>query len=207
MSSERLADLADQFECFGIAREYLKFPKTALTCKGTLVVLGGGRCVWDDLAAFGMAGNHNHDVMCVNDIVMHYPGPVKHVYSNDHGMLSKWVSARRPTHITAYYPVQHTHTCRSGGAQNIWPWPGHGSSGLNAVYTGLGLGYERIVICGIPLDNSGHYFDPPWTRTNFMNEVADRDGEPKYWANAAKRIFKGRVKSMSGRTKDLLGAP
>ena len=145
--------------------------------------------------------------MCVNDIGMHFPDRVAHWYTNDSRMIQRWRAARRPKYARMYdkETPPATHSC-FGGADYDWPWPGHGSSGLNAVYTGLALGYQQIVLVGIPLDNGGHYFDPPWLTTNFENEVPDRrENEPKYWEMAAREVFNGRVKSMSGRTAELLG--
>ena len=57
--------------------------------------------------------------------------------------------------------------------------------------TGLGLGYSKIYLCGVPLDNGPHYFDPPWTHTNF-----ERSGGLREWQNARDRYFEGRVVSM-----------
>lgn len=172
-----------------------------------LIVVGGARCVWDDLARMRIRGEFNDGwhVLCVNDIVMHYPGAIEHFYSNDHGWTPKWLAARRELHIRAWGRPKHIHSCRVGARWN-WPWPGHGTSTLNAVYTGLAMGYDQIVICGAPLDDSGHYFDPPWVQTNFVREVATRnDGQMMYWANANKHWFNGKVKSMSGRTRELIG--
>lgn len=195
-----------QFECLGIAEEFMRFPKVAGTYSGILIIVGSGRCVWEDLEKAGMAKNQDHHIMALNDMIMHYPGPLEHAYSNDHTLIDTWVKARRPTLVRDWGRIKHIHNCRAG-RHHVWPWPGHGSSGLNAVYTGLGLGYDRVWLCGIPLDDSGHYFDAPWIKTNFNQEVADRDNGPRYWENAARRIFKGRVKSFSGRTRELLGEP
>lgn len=174
-------------------------------CDGTLVIVGSARCVWEDLSKINF---RSHDVMCLNDMIMHFPGELSHVYSNDHRWLPKWLEARRPRYVKDFQKTPVVHTCQTGAStMKVWPWPGHGSSGLNACYTGLALGYERIILCGIPLDDSGHYFDPPWVKTNFNKEVPEKNGEPRYWENAAKQYFDGKVKSMSGRTKDLLGAP
>lgn len=173
----------------------------------TLVICASARCVWDDLKKINWS---SHDIMCVNDLVMHFPGVVKHAYSNDRHMLPRWVAARRPQYVDKFPGDIYVHTCNGGEGLYVWPFPGHGTSSLNAVYVGLAMGYENIILAGMPLDNSGHYFDPPigWDSqvySNFSNEVADRDGLPRYWDMAAKDIFGGRVKSLSGRTKDLLG--
>lgn len=65
---------------------------------------------------------------------------------------------------------------------------GKGSSGLFGVYVGLGLGYQRIVLAGIPL--SGLYLD------HYQREWLHRLPE-----------LKDRVWSLSGWTRALLGAP
>ena len=192
------------WDSLGIAD--MSMPKIAGTYSGLLIIAAGGRCVWDDLDKAGMAKNQDHDVMCVNDIIMHYPGPIEHAYSNDATWLKKWIDTRRQLLTRHYGPVKHTHSVKSGG-RHTWPFPGHGTSGLNAVYIGLALGYERIWLCGLPLDDSGHYFDAPWIKSNFVREVSDREHGPRYWENAEKRIFKGKVKSFSGRTRKLLGVP
>lgn len=186
------------FESIGLSKNQL--PKVK-TFEGKLLIVGGGRCVWDDLQKIS---TNDFDIMCVNDIIMHLPYRINHAYSNDHYMLPNWISARRPRYKKDFEENILVHTCQTGGGI-VWPWPGHGSSGLNAVYTGLALGYTEIVLAGIPLDDSGHYFDPPWVKTNFVKEVGLRDGEIKYWSNAQKHIFNGRVRSLSGRTKELLG--
>lgn len=201
-------DLLDRFECLGISREFMRFPEIAGTYSGPLFIVGSARCVWEDMEKVGLAKNNdtNFHVMCVNDMIMHYPGRVHHSYSNNHAYLPKWMNARRDQYLTRWEGKIHTHSNKIGGKWT-WPWPGHGTSSLNACYTGIALGYEQIILCGVPLDNTGRYFEPPWMKSNFQNEIGVRDGRLKYWANAKDRIFKGRVKSVSGRTKELLGAP
>ena len=191
-----------RFECFGIAD--MTLPKIAGTYKGLLYIVGSGRCVWDDMEKAGLKNNDDdtYDVLCVNDMILHYPGRVKHAYSNNHTYLPKWVDARRDQYVSRWDNKIHTHSNKVGG-KHTWPWPGHGTSSLNAVYTGLALGYDEIRLCGVPMDNSGRYFEPMWMKSNFQNEIPDRDGKMRYWENAAKRIFDNRVKSYSGRTKPL----
>lgn len=193
------------FERFGIAA---RFPEITNTFDGLIFVIGSGRCAWDDVERAGLAKNDDttFDVMCVNDMILHYPGPVKHAYSNNHSYLKKWVDARRDQYITRWGPVKHTHSNKVGG-KHTWPWPGHGTSSLNAIYTALALGYTDIRLCGVPMDNTGRYFEPHWLRSNFENEVGVRDGRMKYWENAKDFIFKGKVTSYSGRTRQLLGEP
>ena len=177
-----------------------QFPK--IRGSGPLIV-GGGRCVWEDFNKLGR--KWDGDVLTVNDITMHFPLRVKHAYSNDKFMLPRWVSARRPRYRINFEESINLHSCNEAKYQ--WPFPGHGSSGLNACYVGVGMGYSSIILIGIPLDNSGHYFDPPWVQTNFEREVPQgRVTGVRYWENAVK-IFDGKVKSMSGRTRELFGEP
>lgn len=174
---------------------------------GRLLVVGSARCVWDDLKTLGFSVGAlpRTDVMCVNDIVMHFPGTVKHFFSNDTKTIPKWIAARRRLLSKPYGFPQYVHTCRKGNACN-WPWPGHGTSALGAVYTGLALGYAPVVLCGIPLDDTGHYFDPPWIGSNFVREVGVKgSGRMKYWEDANDRVFDGRVHAVSGRLVDVLG--
>ena len=173
--------------------------------KGRLFVVASGRCVWEDVEK---CMGHDGDAMCVNDMIMHYPFHVKHAYSNDKHWLPKWIDARRPRYIKDLGAVEFSHTCATGATKaSFWPWPGHGSSTFNAVLTGLALGYDEIVVCGAPLDESGHYFDPPWVHTKFNKEVPDRDGVPMHWKTARDNVFSGKVKALSGRTRQCLGAP
>ena len=97
----------------------------------------------------------------VNDIVKHCPGRGLHFYSNEHRWMANWINARRELMLRKFGPIQYTHSCRTGG-QYSWPWPGHGTSALGAVYTGLAMGYDRIVLAGVPLDDAGHSLYPPW---------------------------------------------
>jgi hypothetical protein len=91
------------------------------------------------------------------------------------------------------------HSCNKSDGAIKWPWAGHGTSTLNAVYTGLALGYDSVVICGAPLDNKGHYFEPDSAVSNF-----DRSGDLMSWKYARDNVFDGRVTSLSGNTKLIL---
>lgn len=180
-------------------------PELKRTFSGELLIVGSARCVWEDLEKYPNDGHYYRvpDVMCINDMIMHFPGRIIHGYSNDHHMLPNWVAARRPRFKKDLSESIYLHSCY--GAKYTWPWPGTGSSGLNACYTGLALGYEQITLAGVPLTDEGHYFDPPWKKTNFTREVPNRNDTIRYW-ETGKIIFNGRVRSLSGRTRDLLGA-
>lgn len=171
--------------------------------KDKLIIVGSARCVWEDLDKILTHNEYYlvgpYDVMAVNDMIMHFPGPLEHAYSNDNEMLPWWVRARRPRLVKEFgHPRQHS--CNAN-----WELPGHGTSGLNAVYCGIGMGYDRIILAGIPLTDEGHYFEPPWRGTNFTKQVRETPKGPRYWEWAAKHVFDGKVASLSGRTRELLG--
>lgn len=175
------------------------------TCSGPLLIAGSGRCVWDDAREY-FDGCFPGAVMCVNDIGMHWPTPFDHWYSNDWRMLQHWFHARRPRYRMEFDNAIRLHTCSELIGATVWPWPGHGSSSLNAVYTGLALGYEPIVLAGVPLDDSGHYFDPPYQTSAESKTNFHREGTLKPWRQFAPYV-KGQVFSMSGNSREILGGP
>lgn len=175
---------------------------------GKLLVCGGGRTVWEDMEPFlPQIRGEGMDIMAVNDVGCHIPFPIRHWYSNDAEHMPYWMGIRKMRYRLARRFMKHTFRHKKDQGCIVWPWPGHGTSSLNAVYTALALGYQEIVLCGVPLDDRGHYFDPPWVSTNFTAQVREKDGELKYWSNAARDVFEDKVRSMSGRTRTLLGAP
>lgn len=86
---------------------------------------------------------------------------------------------------------------------HIWCFANNrGSTSLFAVKCGLLMGYSEIVLCGIPYDGSGRFFDPPGVGKDYEKANGWED-----WPKLAASVFDGRVKSMSGRTRELLGEP
>lgn len=159
---------------------------------GSLVILGGGWNVWEDYQSYSL--RENGHVMAVNDIGMHFPHELHHWYSNHADFLWGWGTVRSFHHPGGY----KLHS--NNEANRVLHWnglPGTGTSAINAIYVALLMGYEEIMLCGIPLDNKGHYFDP--RPTNF-----EREGKERVWLWARNNVFDGRVKSMSGRTKEWL---
>lgn len=182
----------------------------------SVVVCGDAACVWDDLDRFGCRniGGGRGSVwksgwhfMTVNKLVETFPGDVEHCYSNEPQTLLTFIPARRTEYRREFAAPQHTHSI-SPGAKWTWPFGGHGTSGLGSVLVCIGLGYQRVVLCGMPLDNSGHNGEPPWRKCAFESSEAAGNvntGVNSHWKQARDIAFEGRVRSMSGRTKDWLG--
>jgi len=205
--------LDDMLAEYGIYNPSL--PAIAGTYKGKgLVICGDGQCLWDDLEQFGCRSDDEGgsvkrsgwDFMCVNMAGSKFPGVVEHWFSNSGYLIERFFSVRRQEY-PRHWTVNHLHALTEWESPHpsphVWPWTGHGTSGLGAVITGLWLGYDNIVLCGIPLDNRPHNGEPPWRKTNFVNEVR---GDQKHWMKVADR-FSGRVTSMSGQTRAWFGHP
>ena len=178
-------------------------PAIAGTRSGRALVVGCGRCVWDDLAQV----SDDRDVITINEMVTHFPGRVRDAYSNDSEQLPHWLASRRRAYVQQWGAdtALHTVPAQPGAASSgcvVWPFPPHGSSGLCGTYVVIGLGYDDILLAGMPLDDSGHYFDPPWVKSNFLREAQER-----IWLQARDQVFEGRVKALSGRPRDWLGGP
>lgn len=194
------------------------YPEIAGKYQGKeLVVVGDAACVWDDLERLGCArhgGNArrgsvvgSYEFLTVNKAVETFPGDIEHAYSNEPVLLEKFIAARRNEYQYEFEGPKHTHAMRHG-AKWHWPLGGHGTSGLGAVLVGFGLGYDKVVLCGCPLDDGPHNGEPPWRRCTFTREAADTQAGNmnRHWKNA-KDAFGERLKSMSGRTREWLGAP
>jgi hypothetical protein len=190
-------------------------PAIAGTYKGKgVVICGDGHCLWDDLEAFGCRSDDDGgsvkkpgwDFMCVNMAGSKFPGIVEHWVSNDGNLVDLFRSVRRAEYPRTF-EVRHSHGLQVGSQwvsphPNAWQWPwtGHGTSGLGAVITALYLGYDKIVLCGIPLSNQPHNGEPHWRKTNFVNEVRS---DVKHW----QKLARFPVKAMSGQPKEWFGSP
>ncbi|MCH8936060.1 MAG: hypothetical protein IIB90_10060 [Gemmatimonadetes bacterium] len=83
----------------------------------------------------------------------------------------------------------------------IQPWAG-GASGMLAIQVASVLGVRRAVLCGIPMDTTPHFPESVIHKsTDKWMAVA---GHWRAWVRHLDKI-KGWVRSMSGRTMEVLG--
>ncbi len=161
--------------------------------QGNLLIVGGAACVWEDLR---WAGSQNWDsVMAVNDIANYLDGPIHHITSC-HPEKMPFFSFKNPEAEThAHYP--------GPGVKHVWPlMRDGGTSGLFGIFVGLLMGFERIVLAGIPCDGQGRFFESQDKPHNLFGlDIAFQEWERAF------HICQGRVKSLSGRTRQLLGSP
>lgn len=177
-------------------------PKCLGKYSGRLIVLGGARCVWDDYGEAEKLGI-KADLMVVNDIGLYLQKPFQH-----------WVSLH-PDHLVLWRKLKSQHgetvNCLSHSNklhhEHVINWHIHnagGYSGLFAAQVALALGYEQIILCGVPQDNSGRFFDPPWVKdlTHGSDMTSKRAFKQAIQGNPELRRC---VRSMSGWTKELFG--
>ena len=161
-----------------------------------LLILGGAKCVWDDIKSLGDWAN-NVDVAACNDIGMKWPGQLAYWVSLHPKKFKHWEDHRlRNGHPPGYVKYGNKY----GRPTVDWvdvDWGG--SSGLFAVKIGLTLKYDYIVLAGIPMEQKeGHYFD--------KKEWTECDRYRAAWERHLKQI-KPYVRSCSGWTQRLLGGP
>jgi hypothetical protein len=175
------------------------------------LVLGGAASVWDDLAQARALGTFDA-VFAVNDAAAAYPGEIEWMATLHPEHLHRWLTERerggypRPRFLAAHAGNGYDTERRAGirlDYQTPECWPGlsssSGSSGLFATKVAIEKGFDRVVLCGVPMDpQAPHFFDPqPWQAgINFWEA----------WELALPHL-RDKVRSMSGRTRELLGAP
>ncbi len=176
-------------------------PAVAGQFSGPLLVMGGAACVREDLARIDPTWRGAR--MAVNDIGAHYRGTLDH-----------WATLH-PKYLPGWLAYRHGHDYGSGGhvyshsreaadgVQFVWRLANDGAtSGLFACFVALLLGYDRIVLAGLPCDDTPHYFDP----LPYGGKIAG-ESPPDLWLWARDHVFAGRVTSLSGNTRAWLGAP
>lgn len=187
---------------------------------GTLLVLGSAPCLFSDLES-ALALRPGAKVMAVNEAC----GAVEHI---DHMLAGHCDKADlfRDYRLKKFPGAKDVpiHASRRGGffePSCVTHWWRNvivgGTSAWKAARIGVGMGFDEIIFCGCPLDLSG-YFNPNETK-GFRHECR-RVGEPldggamsqltiryrKEFVRNAER-FGHNVRSMSGWSRDILGAP
>ena len=168
------------------------------------VVLGTAPCMWDDLRRVPA----RLDVVAVNRAGWLYLDPIV-LWVSIHGpCLVSYIEQRRALgadmNFTAYGNFAEN---EESGDVIRWNRPnGGGSSSLFATRIALEIGYERVVLAGVPLEGA--------------TTISDHDGTEivEEWSAAGFGVYHGGwkkahdeiaryVRSMSGWTRETFGEP
>lgn len=167
-----------------------------------VLIVGSAPCVFEDIDKFKELGIE-HDTICINASPEAWGRECEHWCAVDVGPMYSYGKL-----IKERYPEVIRH------APNISPekydrffdvfWDGigtdGGTSGKFAVDIAIELGYEKIIIVGVPLSEDGKHF-------NDQPDSKWQDGVWAAWANFASSRNAERVKSYSGFTRKILGEP
>jgi hypothetical protein len=192
----------------------------------SLLVVGSAPGLYADLAA-AQALCEDFEVMLINGAgaaVEH----AQHLLAGHTDKADAFVAARDAAFpFAAPYAVHATFVDRKSAEPPASPvvtrwWPqSRFSSGATsagkAARIGLAMGFDRVILCGCPMDGSGYF---PGESTGIPQlRACQRVGDPakqqastirryrERMAELAKGEFKGQVFSMSGWTREVLGAP
>jgi hypothetical protein len=147
--------------------------------------------------------------MCINDIAGQFKAePIQHIVSLHQRLIPALRIMRQEKDMTDKV-ITHS---KKGGPEVDYTWNfknSMASSGMFAMEIAMVIGSKHIILCGIPFDNSGHYFDPPVAEQNKTTKFAENHCNFGPWRKLAKRspLIMERVRSMSGNTARLFGKP
>lgn len=174
--------------------------------RSTVLGLGGGESLWDDLDALEemMGGPWPGIILVCNDVGWKaghggriWDGPVDHWCTLHAEKLAGWKQKREKAGLPRGYQTWSSvrRTCVQHHFQG---WTG-GSSGLYMTGVALkALRHPRIVLCGVPMDGSVNTFSSQkWAAHGRYRRGWERELE----------YLRPRVRSFSGWTRKLFGLP
>ena len=186
-----------------------------------LLVCGSGRTLFPDLRSLwyelGPPGDHGSiqtrlheqfDIMAINDAFLALPH-VHFLASYHDELIWSWLMLRGPREYvngeykTTWRGVTYSQRRNKGVKQVRIMEDGGGSSSFYGVEIGLEEGYERVILCGVPFDTNGRFYQAPWMHGH---NYAATDGW-EAWVKAKQSGKFKNVRSMSGATAELLGKP
>jgi hypothetical protein len=172
-----------------------------------MIILGGGKTVWEDYFS-ARSIMPESQIMCVNDIGGQFKvEQIHHMVSLHTGFFVATKLLRREKGMLKGY-VNHF-TKASPGVDVVWRMQNvGGTSGLFATKVAIAMGAQHIILCGIPMDNTGHYFDPPDATKNHTAKFSKNRCNLAPWIDMkkSKRVM-SKVRSMGGHTAGIFGKP
>ncbi len=186
-------------------------PEWTTPCGGTLLIIGSAPCVYDDVIKATQLGACHR--LLINGAALLFEH-AEHWLVGHGEKVQEFKRARAKVFTT---PIPYIHASARGGTDPIGVthiWEGvstGGTSAWKAVRIGKGMGYEKLILCGCPLDDSGYAAGESKGIGHSCARIGK--GEGRMYANY-RRTFAVRAKdegqnvySMSGYSRELLGAP
>lgn len=169
------------------------------------LVIGAARTVYDDLQALaGFIAAKDPVTIGVNDGGWLYPARLDHWCTLHWEKMTEW-RAKRPGDYTTWTRDSRKVAMYPPPPDQLLPHWGTGSSGLYGVAVATELGAERIILAGVPMQSSAYAEGAgTWGDVWPQSEVDLHRNGWDYWHERGRLA---NVRSMSGWTRDLLGAP
>lgn len=147
------------------------------------------------------------EVLVVGAMAVHFPDPLDHLVSFHAEQFDEWAVQRASNgyppagcYWGARYRGKNLGEGKTGARPLRYVECVGGSSGFVAVQVALApLACERVVLAGMPMQAQGAH----------VGSAAPWDEADQYWQTWVEHMeeLRGRVRSMSGRTRDVLGEP
>ena len=165
------------------------------------LVIGGAETAFAEATAVcelaGFEASPANAVFAVNDMIAAYPHVVDHAVTLHPHKLMGWLRER---HKAGFAPPLRSWCHRNKQAHfTDWSADWGGSSGLLAVKIARELGFNRIILCGVPMTVQGGHF------RRHQRWVSAFGFRPAWERHAAE--LRPYVRSMSGWTREIFGAP
>jgi hypothetical protein len=168
--------------------------------KPVLLIVGDGANVFDDLENF-WSYETDHDTGCINNIARVFPCDFEHFFAGDshEGDMQQIAVSLNHTDVLThcYNPMSEPFAVR--WFKENWGW--HGTSSMFAIYVAICLGYLRIVLAGCPMNDIGRWYEGQ------DRVLYDHALHLWRWKQFRERPWAHFVRSMSGKTSDILGVP
>lgn len=184
-------------------------PPVAGSCSGTVMVVGTARCVLEDMEAVWGSRCWQEppaDMMGVNHMGSFLP-KMKHWLTCHPKSMGAWEGMRLS--VPGFGPLDGYQVHTNGQPlKDMVGWnlefKAGRNAGLAAAVIGVALGYDEVILTGLPGDGTGHFYP---TSENHLNLDYGGAYNKSAWEFIRDEYLDGKVVSASGKTKELLGGP
>ena len=151
--------------------------------------------MWDDVEYIKpKLEGVEYDTMAINYMIMYWPEELTYGVSW-HSDLMKDLVDIRTWRKHKNKPITYAPKPLEGVNVAIKPKEDVITSGMYAPYIGLlHLGYDKIILAGVPFDNSGHFYDR--LPTNYGDKIKDTVAS-QGWTKLNEKA-EGKIKAISG---------